>query len=235
MQLLSFISFAQKGSVIQVNSLEFRSLITKSPGVLLDVRTYSEFENGHIYQAGQLNFYALNFHNKLRLLSKEEPIYLYCNTGYRSQKAAEMLVKDGYKNVYNLEHGIMEWNLQNYKVIIEPNAKPDIVNMIGVKEFNNIINSDSLVFVDFYAPWCGPCRKMMPMVDSLKVDYYNTINIVKVNADASKKLMKNLKMNAVPYFALYYKNEIIFTKAGYINRNDLINVFNENIEKYYSN
>jgi len=56
--------------------------------------------------------------------------------------------------------------------------------------YNRLLQSDSLVFIDFYAPWCGPCRKMMPMMDSLKVSYHKKLKIVKINSDASKKLMK---------------------------------------------
>ena len=80
----------------------FNEQIDKGEITLLDVRTLSEYSNGHIEGAGQLNFYALDFKRKLLLLSENDPIYLYCNTGYRSKKAAEILSENGYKQVYNL-------------------------------------------------------------------------------------------------------------------------------------
>jgi rhodanese-related sulfurtransferase len=120
----------QDNGIKEVNSLEFQQMIQEKNGVLLDVRTKSEFSNGHIENAGNLNYYALDFKRKLTLLPQDQPIYLYCTTGYRSEKAAEVLVKNGYANVYNLQHGIMEWESQNLSVIIEPDARPDTDNLL---------------------------------------------------------------------------------------------------------
>jgi len=227
-----FTACGQNPNVKQVNSIEFEKLIKDSSGTLLDVRTLGEFKNGHIKEAGQLNYYALDFRQKLLLLPKNQPIYLYCNTGYRSQRTAEILVKNGYKDVYNLEHGILEWNLKNLPVLVEPDAKPDIENKMEMDEFNALINSEKLVFVDFYAPWCAPCRKMMPMMDSLKTEYKDKVTIVKINVDASKKLMKELGIVSVPYLVLYYKGIILYSKNGLTEKQELEKVFNENSEKY---
>jgi len=230
--LLFLTACAQNQNIKEVDSKQFHQLIAADKGILLDVRTESEFNNGHIARAGQLNYYALDFRRKLLLLPKDQPIYLYCNTGYRSGNAAEILAENGYTNVYNLEHGIMEWNLQNLPVIIEANAHPDTDNKMEPGQFAKLIQSDSLVFIDFYAPWCGPCRKMMPMMDSLKVEYQNQVNIIKVNADASKSLVKDMKLIGVPYLALYYKGELLFSKNGAITREELTGILQANIKKY---
>ena len=224
-----FIS-AQSQDIKQVSAIEFNKLIELNNGVLLDVRTTSEYNNGYIANAGQLNYYALDFYKKLFLLSKDEPIYLYCNTGYRSNKAAQRLVANGYTKVYNLKHGIMEWNLQNLPVNISPDAQPDIDNKMETADYHKLINADKLVFIDFYAPWCGPCRKMMPMIDSLKVEYHTKIDIVKINADASKKLMKDLKLIGVPYLAMYKNGELLYSKKGIAYRKELEKQFNKNIK-----
>ncbi len=217
----------QSPAIKQVSSTKFEKLIADSAGTLLDVRTIGEFKNGHINEAGQLNFYALDFRQKLLLLSKNQPIYLYCNTGYRSKRAAEILAENGYLKVYNLEHGIMEWNLLNLPVSIEPGAIPDTENKIEPNEFTALINSGELIFVDFYAPWCAPCRKMMPMIDSLKTEYKDKIVIVKINVDASRKLMKELGILSVPYLVLYLNGHIIFSQTGPIDKRELQNIFEE--------
>lgn len=225
----------QNQAVKQVNSLEFEKLLKDSSGTLLDVRTLGEFKNEHIDNAGQLNYYALDFRQKLLLLPKNQPIYLYCNTGYRSQKAAEILVENGYTEVYNLQHGIMEWNLQNLPVTIDPDAKPDTENKMELDEFNALIHSEKLVFVDFYAPWCAPCRKMMPMIDSLKTEYQGKISIVKINVDASKKLAKELGIASVPYLVLYHKGIAEFSQNGLIKRDELEKIFENSINKHINN
>jgi thioredoxin 1 len=128
----------------------------------------------------------------------------------------------------------MEWELLDYPVKVDPDARPDTDNKMDTKEYYALINSESLVFIDFYAPWCGPCRTMAPMIYSLKVEYHQKINIIKVNADASKKLMKELKIVGVPYLVLFYKGKILFSKNGAITRKMLTDVFDSNIEKYHS-
>lgn len=227
-----FTACGQNQDVKQINSIEFEKLIKDSSGTLLDVRTLGEFKNGHIKDAGQLNYYALDFRKRLLMIPKDQPIYLYCNTGYRSQRAAEILVEKGYKNVYNLEHGILEWNLNNLPVLVEPDAKPDTENKMVIDEFTALVNSEKLVFIDFYAPWCAPCRRMMPMIDSLETEYKDTITIVKINVDASKKLMKKLGIVSVPYLVLYHKGKTLFAHNGLISRTELEDIFEENKAKY---
>jgi len=222
-------SYAQNESIIQLGSEKFNELISENIGVLLDVRTTSEFKNGHILNAGNLNFYALDFRKKLSLLPDDQPIYLYCNTGYRSEKAADILIRNGYTNVYNLQHGIMEWELIDLPITVEADAKPDTDNKMDPAQYYAAINSDSLVFIDFYAPWCGPCRKMMPLIDSIKVEYHQKIEVHKVNVDASKKLVKELKLAGVPFLALFHNGELLFSKNGSITRNELIKIFEESI------
>lgn len=227
--LTAFIVFAQKAEIKEVNPTQFEQLIKNPGSVLLDVRTQSEYKNGHISNSGQLNYYAFDFRKKLLLLPKDEPIYLYCNTGYRSKKSAKILLENGYKNVYNLEHGIMDWELQNLPVVIAPGARPDTDNKMDLAEYTKLIQSEKPVFIDFYAPWCGPCRQMMPMMDSLKVEYHAEINIVKVNVDASKKLVKELKLQGVPFLTMFKNGKILYTKNGNVSREEITKVFESNL------
>ncbi len=105
---------AQQGTIKNVNSTEFKKLTTKNDSTLLDVHTLYEFESGHLKEADQLNYYAWSFKKNLLLLPKNKPIYIYCRTGYISKRAAKILIKNGYKNVFNLENGIKEWEQNNY-------------------------------------------------------------------------------------------------------------------------
>lgn len=223
--LLQLWTFSQPTKINQVNPAQFKQLIQKGNGVLLDVRTQNEYKNGHIANAGQLNYYALDFRKRLLLLPKDEPIYLYCNTGWRSEKAAQILEENGYKNVYNLEHGIMDWELQNLPVVVDPDAKPDTENKMEYEELARFIESGKPVFIDFYAPWCGPCRTMMPIVDELKTKYHGKVNVIKVNVDASKKLVKEMKIQGVPYFKLYKNGSLIYSKNGLATRDELLTAF----------
>ena len=226
-------SCGQIPNINQLSSKEFKELIEDKEAILLDVRTNFEFENEHLINAEQLNYYAIDFRRKILLLPKDQDIFLYCNTGYRSEKATEILLENGYTKVYNLQHGIMEWNINNFPVTKEPNARLDKINKYEPEQYQSLLNSDSLIFIDFYAPWCAPCMKMMPMIDSLKLEYHNRIKIVKINSDASKKLIKKLQIVSVPYLVFYHKGEVIFSKNGMISKQDLIAIFDSNLKNSY--
>lgn len=219
---LCFSACSKDPVTFQAGSNEFNQRIVKGEGVLLDVRTEREFQNGHIENAGQLNFYARDFRQRLLLLPKDQPIYLYCNTGWRSNIAASFLVRNGYTKVYNLERGIMEWEQANLPVVVDPNAQPDTDDRYTTSEYAVLIDSESLVFIDFYAPWCGPCRQMMPMIESLEAEFRERIRVVKINADASKRLMRDLNMVSVPYLVLYHRGNKLFEHNGLIEKEQLV-------------
>lgn len=101
--LLSSLAFSQ--SALKVNSIEFKASYFKYRGVLLDVRTPSEFADGHIENARNLDFSASNFEAEIDKLDKEQTVFLYCAIGVRSTKAANLLRKKGFKHVFDLDGG----------------------------------------------------------------------------------------------------------------------------------
>lgn len=217
----------EKAKAQHMTALEFSKVIATKEGCLLDVRTPHEYANGHLREAGVLNYYSRGFKKRILLIDKEQNIFIYCATGNRSYSAANFLIKNGYKNVYNLKRGIVDWNRNRLPTIKEANAVADTKDLVQADELKTIIQANEFVLVDFYAPWCAPCQKMMPMIDSLSTEYAGKIAITKINIDASKKLMKVLKISTVPYLALYQNGQKIFDHKGWISRTELTNILNK--------
>lgn len=76
---------------------------------LVDVRTPEEFATGHIDGAMNINYWGDDFQTAIQKLDKKRPVLLYCKSGVRSSKAAAVMQKLGFTELYNLEGGYLTW------------------------------------------------------------------------------------------------------------------------------
>lgn len=78
-------------------------------GILVDVRTLEEFENGHLLNAVNIDWFDTDFAQKFDEIDRDKTIYVYCKKGGRSAKAQNKLLALGFKNVVDLEGGYDAW------------------------------------------------------------------------------------------------------------------------------
>jgi len=117
--LVSCFSESIESKVIQdIIPLDFNKLINTEEGIILDVRTLDEVNEGHIRNAINIDFYASDFTAKLNLIRKDVPIFVYCRSGNRSAKAAQKMKELGFDKVFNLLGGFNEWKLNNLKIVL---------------------------------------------------------------------------------------------------------------------
>ncbi|MBK8806201.1 MAG: thioredoxin [Bacteroidales bacterium] len=227
---LPLFSFSQVYQTKNIGAQEFFDSIQNKDVSILDVRTLNEFNGAHIAKAININIYDPNFQNSVLTLPKDKPVYVYCLSGNRSLHAANFLIQSGYTKVYNLTRGIISWNALSLPVEknITAQATPQ-VNNYSISQFESIINSEKIIFVDFYAPWCAPCKEMMPMMEELEKEYAGKIKIIKVNTDASKELTSHLKIASIPYLVLYKEGKPLFKYEGKLTKQELITQFNQNL------
>ena len=88
---------------------EFKKQITNHAVQLIDVRTANEFKSGHIKTAKNIDLFSSNFKSQFEKLDKEKPVYVYCQAGSRSNKAANQLAKMGFTEIYDLKGGFLNW------------------------------------------------------------------------------------------------------------------------------
>ena len=88
----------------------FENEINRTPDAqLVDVRTPEEYVAGHLPESILINVKAESFDSLIQQLDKSRPVFVYCRTGRRSLEAANILEKNKFKIVYNLEGGIIAW------------------------------------------------------------------------------------------------------------------------------
>ncbi|MCK6616257.1 MAG: rhodanese-like domain-containing protein [Cyclobacteriaceae bacterium] len=99
----------QSGAQV-LNANAFETKLNATPEkIVLDVRTTSEYNRGHLKNAVLVDYYQRDFSVQLAKLDKTKPVFVYCASGVRSNSAARELVKLGFKQVYDLDGGLSAW------------------------------------------------------------------------------------------------------------------------------
>jgi len=89
------------------------------------------------------------------------------------------------------------------------------VKEIGESEFQaEVLDSDQPVLVDFYAPWCGPCKMLGPILDSLAAEFAGRVGFAKVNVDAAPELAQQYQITGVPTLMLFQAGQVEETIVG---------------------
>ena len=225
---ISLFGFSQ-GSVKNISAAEFQKKIEQNPGIILDVRTPGETAQGHIPDASFIDFYDKAFTDKVKLMQKDQPIYVYCRSGGRSAKAAEILKQNGFKEVYNLTGGIGAWNSAGFKVKKSSANTKSEKAALSPQGFQDIIKSEDVVLVDFNTPWCSPCKKMAPIVQNISTEFDGRARVLKVDVDKNKDLAKAENVVGVPVLAIYKNGKEVWRQSGTFTQQELTSILQEYI------
>lgn len=180
----------QTGYTLDAKS--FADKIKQTPqGIILDVRTAGEVAEGFIEGAINLDFNGGNFEAEVEKLDKSKTYFVYCLAGGRSSSAANYMRSNGFKNVFDLKGGINAW--RNNDLPLTKSVSTVKADKISMQEHNQMIAS-GVVLIDYYAPWCAPCRKMEPTFTELTKQYEGKIKVIRLNIDENKNLAKQLKV-----------------------------------------
>lgn len=99
------------------------------------------------------------------------------------------------------------------------------VNVINNENFKSeVLNTDKPVLVDFWATWCGPCRMMAPVVESI-ADEHPELKVCKVDVDENPELAQMFNVMTIPTLAAFRNGQMIGKTVGYQPKENILNLF----------
>ncbi|WP_264524654.1 thioredoxin domain-containing protein [Flavobacterium sp. N502536] len=207
---LSGIGFAQQKASNTVSLDVFYAKIQseKKPQII-DARGPEEFALNHINGAQNFNLESKDYAKRVAALDKTRPVFTYSIGAGRSVWLADELLKNGFKEAYSLEGGIANWI---------GNGKPFYSNSkskLTLAEYNKIIAENNDVLVDIGSVYCGACKKVKPVLETIRAQYGTNLKIIEIDLEDSPQVIADLKtVKVLPTLILYKKGKIVFKKEG---------------------
>ncbi|PZX48900.1 thioredoxin [Algoriphagus chordae] len=98
------------------------------------------------------------------------------------------------------------------------------------KTFQELIDGDQAVLVDFFATWCGPCKMMQPILEDTAKQLGDKVRILKVDVDKNQLAASKFQVRGVPTLILFQKGKILWRESGVVPAHQLVKTLNASIE-----
>lgn len=93
---------------------------------------------------------------------------------------------------------------------------------LNEQNFQSLLQTDKLVLIDFWAPWCGPCRALSPIVDEVAEMYADKVVVAKCNTDENNDLAVQFQVMSIPKLVFLKNGEVQDISVGLIPKNELV-------------
>jgi len=104
-----------------------------------------------------------------------------------------------------------------------------IVTLTSDNFDSEVLNADGPVLVDFWAPWCGPCKMVAPLLDEAADEFDGKATIAKLNIDDHGDIAPKFGIRGIPTMLMFKDGAVVGSKVGAISKQQLVGFLNENI------
>ncbi len=92
------------------------------------------------------------------------------------------------------------------------------------RSFNEIIDSEIPVLVDFHADWCGPCKMLAPILKQVKDEIGESVRIVKIDVDKNPSIASKFQVRGVPTMLLFKKGKQLWRQSGVLQKDEIVKI-----------
>ena len=101
---------------------------------------------------------------------------------------------------------------------------------ISDSEFENLVlQGQGVTLVDFWAPWCGPCKMIAPILDQVSEHYGDKVKIMKINVDDNPQTPQKYAVRGIPTLMIFKDGENVETKVGVVQKSQLISIIDNHL------
>lgn len=211
-------AFSQEGNITLSEFV--KKLNTSAHPQILDARSPEEFTLNHLKGAININLKDSSYQKVLNTLHSSHPTFVYSINNGRSSALARQLRSKGFTEVYELPGGLANWVGSGNP--LETVSKEGVT--ISKEAFIQLTKSDEIVLVDFGSKYCGGCRRLATVVDSLEAQKVSNLKIVRIEMYDNPELVKDLKIAVMPTLVLYRQGFEVWKNTGLIQLNALTSV-----------
>jgi thioredoxin 1 len=105
----------------------------------------------------------------------------------------------------------------------------NVLNVVDANFEQEVKKSTTLVLVDFWAPWCGPCRALAPVIEELASEYEGKVKVVKVNTDDNLEIAQAYHISGIPTLIVFKNGEAVEQLVGNHKKSALTEVLNKHL------
>ena len=98
-----------------------------------------------------------------------------------------------------------------------------------MNSFQELINGDKPLIVDFYAEWCGPCKVQAPILKQTKDELGDKVRIIKIDVDKNPEVAQQFQVQGVPTLILFRNGKIKWRQSGVVPANTLVQLINSQL------
>lgn len=105
----------------------------------------------------------------------------------------------------------------------------EVLHITDAQFETEVLQSNIPVLLDFWAPWCGPCKMIAPILDELAPEFAGKVKIVKMNVDDNQATPAQFGVRSIPTLLLFKEGKVVATQVGALPKGQLANLLNQHL------